>query len=170
MPPKAPGEKHGQSTAKQGARATKLVAQNKKAYHDFFILEKFEAGVELFGTEVKSIRNGNVNLKDAFCTVKDGELFARGMHISPYEKGNIFNRDPMRPKRLLMHKREIARLYARIKLDGLALIPLSVYFKDSRVKVELGLAKGKKLHDKREAAAERSSEREIDRHMKERNL
>ena len=161
MPPKASEVKHGRSAIKQ-------VAQNKKAYHDYFILEKFEAGVELFGTEVKSIRQGSVNLKDSFCMVKDGELFARGMHISPYEKGNIFNRDPMRPKRLLMHKREITRLYARIKQDGLALIPLSVYFKDSRVKIELGLAKGKKLHDKREASAERSSEREMDRHMKER--
>ena len=167
MPPKAPGEKQGRSAAKQGARAVKQVAQNKKAYHDFYILEKFEAGVELFGTEVKSIRNGNVNLKDSFCAVKDGELFARGMHISPYEKGNIFNRDPLRPKRLLMHKREIMRLYGRIKQDGLALIPLSVYFKDSRVKIELGLARGKKLHDKRDAAAERSSERELDRHLKQ---
>jgi len=161
MPPKAPGVKHGNS-------ATKQVSQNKKAYHDYYILEKFEAGVELFGTEVKSIRQGSVNLKDSFCMVKDGELYARGMHISPYEKGNIFNRDPNRPKRLLMHKREILRLYARIMQDGLALIPLSVYFKDSRVKIELGLAKGKKLHDKREAAAARSSEREMDRHIKER--
>ena len=147
----------------------KLIAQNKKAYHEYYILEKFEAGVELFGTEVKSIRNGNINLKEAFCTVKDGELFARGMHISPYEKGNIFNRDPMRPKRLLMHKREIMRLYARIKQDGLALIPVSVYLKNSRVKLELGLARGKKLHDKRETSAERSSEREMDRHLKTRN-
>ena len=150
------------------ALGVKQVANNKKAYHDYYILDKFEAGVELFGTEVKSIRQGNVNLKDSFCLVKDGELFARGMHVSPYEKGNIFNRDPMRPKRLLMHKREIMRLYARIKQDGLALIPLSVYFKNSRVKLELGLAKGKKLYDKREAAAERSSEREMDRRMKQR--
>ena len=146
----------------------KQIAQNKKAYHEYFILEKFEAGVELFGTEVKSIRQGNLNLKDSFCVVKNGELFAHGMHISPYEKGNVFNRDPMRPKRLLMHKREIARLNARIKQDGLALIPLSVYFKDSRVKLALGLARGKKLHDKREAEATRSSEREMDRSMKER--
>ena len=150
------------------ASGVKQIAQNKKAYHEYFILEKYEAGVELFGTEVKSIRQGNVNLKDAFCSVKDGELFARGMHISPYEKGNIFNRDPMRPKRLLMHKREIMRLYGRIKQDGLALIPLSVYFKDSRVKLELGLARGKKLHDKRESSATRSSEREMERHIKER--
>ena len=148
------------------ATGIKQVAQNKKAYHEYSILEKFEAGVELFGTEVKSIRQGNINLKDAFCVVKNGELFAHGMHISPYEKGNIFNRDPMRPKRLLMHKREIARLQAHIKQDGLTLIPLSVYFKDSRVKLSLGLARGKKLHDKREAAATKSSEREMDRQLK----
>ena len=148
------------------ALGIKQVAQNKKAYHDYYILEKFEAGVELFGTEVKSIRAGNINLKDSFCIVKNGELFTHGMHISAYEKGNIFNRDPMRPKRLLMHKREIMRLYGRIKQDGLALIPLSVYFKDSRVKLEIGLARGKKLHDKREAAAEKSSQREMDRHMR----
>ena len=148
------------------ASGVKLIAQNKKAYHNYYILEKFEAGVELFGTEVKSIRQGSINLKDAFCTVKNGELFTNGMHVSPYEKGNIFNRDPMRPKRLLMHKREIMRLYGRIKQDGLALIPLSVYLKDSRVKLELGLARGKKLHDKRDAAAEKSSAREMDRHIK----
>ena len=147
------------------AQGVKQVAQNKKAYHDYFILDKFEAGVELFGTEVKSIRQGGVNLKDSYCMVKDGELFARGMHISPYEKGNIFNRDPVRPKRLLMHKREIMKLYGRIKQDGLALIPLSVYFKDSKVKLELGLAKGKKLHDKREAEAAKTSEREMDRRL-----
>ena len=150
------------------ALGVKVVAQNKKAYHDYHILEKFEAGIELFGTEVKSIRAGTLNLKDAFCTIKDGELFARGMHISPYEKGNIFNRDPMRPKRLLMHKREIMKLYGRIKQEGLALIPLSVYFKNSRVKLEIGLARGKKLHDKRDAAAEKSSAREMERHLKER--
>ena len=148
------------------ASGVKLVAQNKKAYHEYYILEKYEAGIELYGTEVKSVRQGNVNLKDAFCIVKNGELFAHGMHISPYEKGNIFNREPMRAKRLLMHKREIIRLYARIKQDGLALIPLSVYFKNSRVKLEIGLARGKKLHDKRETAAERSSEREMERHLK----
>ena len=146
----------------------KQIARNKKAYHEYYILEKYEAGVELYGTEVKSIRQGNVNLKDAFCMVKNGELFTNGMHISPYEKGNIFNRDPMRPKKLLMHKREIMRLYGRIKQDGLALIPLSVYLKDSLVKLELGLAQGKKMHDKREAAAAKSSAREMDRHLKER--
>ena len=148
------------------ASGVKQVAQNRKAYHEYYILEKYEAGVELFGTEVKSIRAGNVNLKDSFCMVKDGELFARGLHISAYEKGNIFNRDPMRPKRLLMHRREINRLYGRIKQDGLALIPLSVYFKDSRVKLEIGLARGKKLHDKRESEAEKSSAREMDRILK----
>ena len=149
------------------ATGVKLIAQNKKAYHEYFILEKYEAGVELYGTEVKSIRAGNVNLKDAFCLVKNGELFANGLHISPYEKGNIFNRNPLRPKRLLMHKREIMRLFGRIRQDGLALIPLSVYFKDSRVKLEIGLARGKKLHDKRETAATKTSEREMERHLKE---
>ena len=150
------------------AKGIKQIAQNRKAFHDYFVLERYEAGIELFGTEVKSIRAGTVNLKDSFCTVKDGELFARGLHISPYEKGNIFNRDPMRPKRLLMHKREILKLGQRAALDGAALIPLSLYFKDGRVKVELGLCKGKKLHDKRDAAAERSAKRDIDRAMKER--
>ena len=147
----------------------KKIADNRKTYHEYFVLERFEAGIELAGTEVKSIRAGQVNLKDCFCTVKDGELFVRGMHISPYEHGNIFNRDPVRPRRLLMHKREILKLQARVMQDGVALIPLSLYFKDSRVKVELGLCKGKKLHDKRESDAERQSRREIDRVMKERN-
>ncbi len=147
----------------------KKIADNRKAFHEYFVLERFEAGIELAGTEVKSIRAGQVNLKDCFCTVKDGELFVRGMHISPYEHGNIFNRDPVRPRRLLMHRREIQKLQARVMQDGVALIPLSLYFKDSRVKVELGLCKGKKLHDKRESDAERESRREIDRVMKERN-
>jgi len=150
------------------AQGVKVVAQNKKAFHDYFILDRYEAGIELFGTEVKSVRAGGVNLKDSFCTVKDGELFARGVHISPYEKGNIFNRDPMRPKRLLMHKREIQKLALRAQQEGLALVPLSLYFKDSRVKLELGLCQGKKLHDKRETEAKRSAEREIDRAMKSR--
>lgn len=148
-------------------KGVKPVAQNRKAYHDYFIEDRFEAGIELFGTEVKSIRAGSVNLKDSFCTVKDGELFAHGLHISPYEKGNIFNRDPLRPKRLLMHRREINKLQARTQQDGLTLIPLSLYLKDSRVKVELGLARGKKLYDKRDAAARRDADREIDRTMKE---
>ena len=147
----------------------KKIADNRKAFQEYFVLERFEAGIELAGTEVKSVRAGQVNLKDCFCTVKDGELFVRGMHISPYEHGNIFNRDPVRPRRLLMHKREILKLQARVQQDGVALIPLSLYFKDSRVKVELGLCKGKKLHDKREATAERDTRREMDRVMKERN-
>jgi len=150
------------------ATGVKQVAFNKKAYHNYNILEKFEAGIELFGTEVKSIRQGTINLKEAFCMVKDGELFVRGMHISPYEKGNIFNRDPLRHKRLLMHKREILKLHDRMKQEGLALIPLSVYFKNSRVKLEIGLGRGKKLHDKRDTAAEKTSERDIERKMKER--
>jgi SsrA-binding protein len=150
------------------AQGVKVIAQNKKAFHDYFILDRYEAGIELFGTEVKSVRAGGVNLKDSFCTVKDGELFARGLHISPYEKGNIFNRDPMRPKRLLMHKREIQKLSLRAQQDGLALVPLSLYFKDSRVKLEIGLCQGKKLHDKRETEAKRSAAREIERVMKSR--
>ena len=148
------------------AKGVKQIASNRKAFHDYFVLERYEAGIELFGTEVKSIRAGTVNLKDSFCTIKDGELFARGLHISPYEHGNIFNRDPMRPKRLLMHKREIMKLNARVMQDGVALIPLSLYFKDSRVKLELGLCKGKKLHDKRDAAAERDAKRDIERAMR----
>ena len=147
----------------------KEITSNRKAFHEYFVLERFEAGITLAGTEVKSIRAGNVNLKDAFCTIKDGELFVRGMHISPYEHGNIFNKDPVRPRRLLMHKREIVKLNARIMQDGVALIPLSLYFKDSRVKVELGLCKGKKLHDKRDSEAERQTRRDIDRIMKEKN-
>ena len=135
----------------------------------YFIEEKYEAGIELAGTEVKSIRMGNVNLKDSFCIIKDGQLAVHGMHISPYEKGNIFNKDPRRPRRLLMHKREIMRLFGRLKQDGLALIPLSIYFKGPRVKLELGLARGKKLYDKRESAARRDAKREIDRTMKTRN-
>lgn len=146
----------------------KEITSNRKAFHEYFVLERFEAGIELAGTEVKSIRAGNVNLKDAFCTIKDGELFVRGMHISPYEHGNIFNKDPVRPRRLLMHKREIVKLNARIMQDGVALIPLSLYFKDSRVKVELGLCKGKKLYDKRSDMAKRDAKRTIDRALKER--
>ncbi len=142
------------------------VAQNKKAYHDYFVTETFEAGLELFGTEVKSIRNGKVNLKDSWCHVKNGEIFANGMHISPYEKGNIFNRDPMRPKRLLMHKREIKRLFDLTKQQGYAIIPLSVYFVKGRAKLEIGLCKGKKLYDKREDAAKRDAKRDIDRTLK----
>ncbi len=144
----------------------KSLASNRKAYHEYFILEKYEAGIELFGTEVKSIRAGNLNLKDSFCTVKNGELFVRGMHISPYEQGNVFNKDPDRTKRLLMHKREILKLGAKAVQDGLALIPLSVYLKDSLVKVEVGLCKGKKLYDKRESDAKRNAARDMERAMK----
>ena len=149
-------------------KGTKQAAANRKALHDYFVLERYEAGIELFGTEVKSIRAGTVNLKDSFCTVKNGELFAHGIHISPYTHGSYYNKDPDRPKRLLMHKKEIRKLHARIQQDGLTLIPLSLYFKDSRVKVEVGLCKGKKLYDKREADAVRSAKRDMDRAIKER--
>ena len=151
------------------ADSVKVVAKNSKAYHDYFIEDKYEAGIELAGTEVKSIRLGHGNLKDSFCVVKDGEMSVIGMHISPYEKGNIFNKDPMRQRRLLMHKREILRLFARIKQDGYSLIPLSIYFRGPRVKLELGLAKGKKLYDKRDSAAARDAKREMDRAIKSRN-
>ena len=151
------------------ADSVKVVAKNSKAYHDYFIEDKYEAGIELAGTEVKSIRLGHVNLKDSFCVVKDGEMSVIGMHISPYEKGNIFNKDPRRPRRLLMHKREIMRLFARIKQDGYSRIPLSIYFRGPRVKLELGLAKGKKLYDKRDSAAARDAKREMDRAIKSRN-
>ena len=150
-------------------KGIKIAAQNRKAFHDYFVEDRYEAGIELAGTEVKSIRAGTLNLKDAYCTVKDGELFVHGMHISPYEKGNIFNRDPVRSRRLLMHKREIRKLHALVKQDGYALVPLSVYFRGPRVKLELGLAKGKKLYDKRDSAAARDAKREIDRTLKERN-
>ena len=149
-------------------KGTKTAAVNRKASHDYFIEERYEAGIELAGTEVKSIRQGKLNLKDVYCAVKDGELFVYGMHISPYEKGNIFNRDPLRPRRLLMHRKEIMKLYGLVKQDGLALIPLSVYFRNARVKVEIGLCRGKKLYDKRESAARRDAGREIDRAMKTR--
>ena len=147
----------------------KTIAQNKKARHDYFIEESFEAGIELCGTEVKSLRQGSVNLKDSYCAVRDGEIFVRSMHISPYEKGNIFNRDPLRDRRLLMHKREILRLYGAVKKDGCALIPLSIYFKGPRIKIQIALAKGKHLYDKREDMAKRDAEREMDRSVKERN-
>ena len=146
----------------------KVVARNREAYHEYFVEEEFEAGIELFGTEVKSIRQGTLNLKDAWCGIKDGELLVNQMHISPYEKGNIFNKDPRRPRRLLMHKREIMRLYGKVKQDGYSIIPLSVYFKGSRVKLCVGLCRGKKLYDKRQSAAERDAKRQIDRAMKER--
>lgn len=147
----------------------KQIARNSKAFHDYFVEDKYEAGIELAGTEVKSIRMGNVNLKDAFCTIKDGQMTLNGMHVSPYEKGNIFNKDPIRPRRLLMHKREIQRLASKVQLDGYAIVPLSVYLKNSRVKVEVALCKGKKLYDKRQDAANKDARRQIDRAMKERN-
>ncbi len=147
----------------------KMIAQNKKAYHDYFVLEKLEAGIELFGTEVKSIRQGKINLKDSWCFVKDGEMFVNGMHISPYEQGNIFNRDPLRTKRLLLHKKEIRRFYAQVKQEGLAIVPLSVYFSKGRAKVEIGLCKGKKLYDKREVAAKKDAQKNIARAMSIRN-
>ena len=149
-------------------QSVKIVAQNKKAYHDYFVEDKYEAGIELAGTEVKSIRLGAVNLRDSFCSVKDGEMFLYGMHISPYEMGNIFNKDPRRTRKLLLHKREIRKLQAKVQQDGYSLIPLSLYFSGPRVKVELALAKGKKLYDKREAAAQRDAKREIDRAMRSR--
>lgn len=147
----------------------KTVATNRKAFHDYYIEERFEAGIELSGTEVKSVRQSALNLKDSYCTVKDGELFVRGMHISPYEKGNIFNREPMRVRKLLMHKREIRKLGARVQQDGVAIIPLSVYFKGPRVKIEIAVAKGKKLHDKRESEKDKDASREMDKAIKERN-
>lgn len=146
----------------------RVVAQNKKAWHDYFVEEAFEAGIELCGTEVKSIRMGRVNLKDAWCETDHNELYINGMHISPYEKGNIFNKDPLRARRVLMHKREITRLHGLVKRDGMTLIPLSVYFKGSLVKVEIGLCKGKRLYDKRQDMAKRDAARAMDIAMKER--
>ncbi|MGN0654099.1 MAG: SsrA-binding protein SmpB [Oscillospiraceae bacterium] len=146
----------------------KNISENRQARHEYFVLESFEAGIELVGTEVKSIRNGGVNLKDSWCSIDNGELFVKGMHISPYEKGNIFNKDPFRVRKLLMHRKEINSLFGKIKQEGLTLIPLSLYFKDSRVKMQVGLCKGKKLHDKREDIAKRDAKREIERSVKER--
>lgn len=148
--------------------AIKVMARNREASHEYFIEEEMEAGIELKGTEVKSIRAGTLNLKDAWCGIKDGELLVNQMHISPYDHGNRFNPDSRRPRRLLMHKREIMRLYGKVKQDGYSLIPLSVYLKRGRVKVKIGLCKGKKLYDKRQSAAERDAKRQIDRAMKER--
>ena len=146
--------------------AGKVIAVNRKARHDYFVLETFETGIELAGTEVKSIRAGGVNLKDSWCTIDDGELFVKGMHISPYDKGNVFNRDPFRVRKLLMHKREIMRLLGKVKQEGLTLVPLSLYFKKNHVKLEMGLCKGKQLHDKREDMARRDAARAIQRAMK----
>ncbi|MDD2994317.1 MAG: SsrA-binding protein SmpB [Pygmaiobacter sp.] len=147
----------------------KTIAENRKARHDYFVLESLETGIELVGTEVKSIRTGSVNLKDSWVDVVNGDLIVMGMHISPYEKGNIFNRDPVRPRRLLAHGREIRRLAAEVKQNGLTLVPLQLYFKGSRVKVQVGLCKGKKLYDKRATTAQRDAKRDIDRAMKAQN-
>ena len=146
----------------------KLIASNRKAYHDYFVEESMEAGIELFGTEVKSARKGKINLKDAWCSIDNGELFVNGMHISPYEQGNIFNRDPYRVRRLLMHKKEIHRLFGLTKQDGYTLIPLSAYFNRGRLKIQVGLCKGKKNYDKREVMAKRDAQRSIERTLKER--
>lgn len=147
---------------------SKTIAKNSKAFHDYFVEDRYEAGIELAGTEVKSIRLGNVNLKDSFCSIKDGQMTLNAMHVSPYEKGNIFNREPRRPRRLLMHKREIMRLNEKIQQDGYTLIPLNLYFSGPKVKVEIGLCKGKKLYDKRETDAKRDAKREMDRALKQR--
>ena len=144
----------------------KVIAQNKKAYHDYFVDEKYEAGISLFGTEVKSVRAGTVNLKDSYCEIKNGEIFAVGVHISPYEKGNIFNREPLRDKKLLMHKKEILKLHGLVSQKGFTLVPLSLYFSGSRVKMEIGLCRGKKLYDKRDDIARHAEYRAIERTMK----
>lgn len=148
---------------------TKTITTNKKAFHDYFVTESLEAGIELCGTEVKALRAGGVNLKDSWCSIDNGEMWIKGMHISPYEQGNIFNRDPMRVRRLLLHKKEILRLFGTVKQQGLTLIPLSIYFKGSLVKVQLGVCKGKKLYDKRNDLAKKTADREIQRTIKEQN-
>lgn len=150
-------------------RSKKIIAQNKKARHDFFVIDTYEAGIELFGTEVKSLRLGAVNMKDSYCYIKNGEIFSTGIHISPYEKGNIFNRDPLRDRKLLMHKKEILKLFSAIGRDGYTIVPLSMYFLGANVKVEIGVCKGKKLYDKREDAALKAERRDIERYEKERN-
>ena len=146
--------------------SVKVIANNKKAYHDYFVEEKFEAGISLAGTEVKSVRLGRVNLKDSYCSIKNGEMILLGAHISPYEKGNIFNKDPLRPRKLLLHRKEIDRLFGKVKQDGYSISPLQIYLKGSYVKVEIGLCKGKKLYDKRESAAKESAKRDMARSMK----
>ena len=150
-------------------KGTKIIVENRKARHDYFVEEVYECGIALYGTEVKSIRKGTVNLKDSYCEISDGEMFAHGVHISPYEQGNIFNRDPLRKRKLLMHKREIMRLHGLVAQKGVSLIPLSLYFSGSRVKVEVGLCRGKKLYDKRETIAKHDADREIERRMKDRS-
>ncbi len=155
--------------AQDNKSGTKTIAENRQARHEYFVLESYECGIELVGTEVKSIRQGGVNLKDSWCDIEDGQVLVKGMHISPYEKGNIFNKDPRRERRLLLHKREILKLFGQVKQQGLTLIPLSLYFKGSRVKMCLGLCKGKKLYDKREDLARKQTERDIERTLKERS-
>ncbi|MCD7823313.1 MAG: SsrA-binding protein SmpB [Oscillospiraceae bacterium] len=147
----------------------RVIAENRQARHEYFVLEALEAGIELVGTEVKSIRLGGVNLKDSWCEIRDGQIYAIGVHISPYEKGNIFNRDPRRDRRLLIHKSEIRRLFDKVRQEGLTIVPLKLYYKGSRVKMEIGLCKGKKLYDKRDDMARRQTERDIERVLKERN-
>lgn len=147
----------------------KIITKNRQAHHEYFIEETFEAGIELVGTEVKSVRMGHVNLKDSWISIDNGEAFIKGMHISPYEKGNIFNKDPLRERKLLLHKSEIMQLLGKVQKAGLSIIPLSLYFKGSNIKAEIALARGKKLHDKRDSAAERDAKRNIDRALKERN-
>ena len=154
----------------KGKESQKLIANNKKAYHDFFIDETYECGIALHGTEVKSMRMGKCSIKEAFVRIEDGEVFVYGMHVSPYEKGNISNRDPLRVKKLLLHKYEINKLLGKIKEKGYTLVPLQVYFKDGKVKVEIGLARGKKLYDKREAIAKKDQRREAEKEFKVRNL
>ncbi len=150
-------------------KGIKVIAENRKAFHDYFIEEKYEAGIVLSGTEVKSLRAGKINLKDSYCTIKDGEIFLVGVNISPYDHGNRFNLDPMRSRKLLMHKNEIIKLYSTIKQDGLTLVPTKCYFKDSKVKIEVGLARGKKNYDKRDSIAEKQAKRDIDRALKNQN-
>ena len=154
----------------KGKESQKLIANNKKAYHDFFIDETYECGIALHGTEVKSMRMGKCSIKEAFVRIEDGEVFVYGMHVSPYEKGNIFNKDPLRVKKLLLNKYEINKLLGKIKEKGYTLVPLQVYFKDGKVKVEIGLARGKKLYDKREAIAKKDQRREAEKEFKVRNL
>ena len=147
----------------------KIAAQNKKAYHDYFVEDTYEAGIELFGTEVKSIRAGTVNMKDSYCSIEKGEMYMTGVHISPYEKGNVFNKNPLRERRLLLHKKEIMKLFGLVGKEGYTLVPLKMYFKGSKVKVEVGLCKGKKLYDKRDSIAKKEANRDIDRAMKLKN-
>lgn len=162
-------KRKGEAVVADKKTETKTLAQNKKARHDYFILETFEAGIELFGTEVKSVRQGKLNLTDAYASIDNGEVIVKGMHISPYEQGNIFNKDPLRHRKLLLHKKEIRKLIGQIKQDGLSLVPLSVYLKGSLVKVSLALVKGKKLYDKRDDIAKKDARRNMDRALKERN-